>query len=137
MAETLCPRTPCGTKRPCLDTGYYETFNLPHVSLVDLRTTPIETITKLGITTSGRSFDFDVLVFATGFDAMTGAIVNVNIASVDGVTLKDKWKGGATTYLGLMTSGFSNLFIVTAPGSPSVLSNRRCRSSSTWTGSPT
>ena len=92
LAETLCPRTPCGTEHPCLDTGYYETFNLPHVSLVDLRTTPIETITKLGITTSGRSFDFDVLVFATGFDAITGAIVNVNIAGVDGVTLKDKWK---------------------------------------------
>jgi cation diffusion facilitator CzcD-associated flavoprotein CzcO/acetyl esterase/lipase len=123
-AETLCPQDhPFGTKRPCLDTGYYETFNLPHVKLVDLRKTPINTITETGIETSGERFEFDVIVFATGFDAMTGAIVGVDITGRDGTTLKDAWEHGPLTYLGLMTAGFPNLFMITGPGSPSVLSN--------------
>ena len=123
-AELLCPKDhPFGTKRPCLDTGYYETFNLPHVRLVDLRTTPITTVTETGIDTSDESFEFDVIVYATGFDAMTGAIVGVDITGVDGITLKDKWDHGPTTYLGLTTTGFPNLFMITGPGSPSVLSN--------------
>jgi cation diffusion facilitator CzcD-associated flavoprotein CzcO/acetyl esterase/lipase len=123
-AETLCPKDhPFGTKRPCLDTGYYETFNLPHVKLVDLRKTPINTITETGVETTDATFEFDVIVFATGFDAMTGAIVNVDITGTDGITLKEKWEHGPLTYLGLMTVGFPNLFMITGPGSPSVLSN--------------
>ena len=123
-AEALCPKDyPFGTKRPCLDTGYYETFNLPHVSLVDLRKHPIPTITETGIDTSDASYEFDAIVFATGFDAMTGAIVAVDITGRDGTQLKDKWAHGPKTYLGLTTVGFPNFFMVTGPGSPSVLSN--------------
>jgi cation diffusion facilitator CzcD-associated flavoprotein CzcO/acetyl esterase/lipase len=123
-AEALCPTNHhVGTKRACLDSGYYETYNLDHVRLVDLRAHPITTITETGIETSGESFEFDAIVFATGFDAMTGALVAVDITGREGVTLRDKWAHGPTTYLGLMTAGFPNLFMVTGPGSPSVLSN--------------
>jgi cation diffusion facilitator CzcD-associated flavoprotein CzcO/acetyl esterase/lipase len=128
-AEALCPRDHYfGTKRPCLDTGYYATFNQPHVRLVDLRETPFETITENGIDirlADGdiESMEFDAIVYATGFDAMTGALVNVDIEGRDGVTLKQKWADGPTTYLGLTTVGFPNFFTVTGPGSPSVLSN--------------
>ncbi len=124
VAEALCPTNHyVGTKRACLDTNYYETYNLPHVRLVDLRKDPISTITETGIDTSNESFEFDAIVFATGFDAMTGAIVGVDITGRDGLTLKEKWADGPVTYLGLMTSGFPNLFMITGPGSPSVLSN--------------
>ncbi|MBO0729027.1 MAG: alpha/beta hydrolase fold domain-containing protein, partial [Acidimicrobiaceae bacterium] len=123
-AEALCPKDhPFGTKRPCLDTNYYETYNLPHVRLVDLRTDPITTITESGIETASDSFTFDAIVYATGFDAMVGAIVAVDIAGRDGQKLKDKWAEGPSTYLGLTTVGFPNLFTITGPGSPSVLSN--------------
>ncbi|MGI9646800.1 MAG: alpha/beta hydrolase fold domain-containing protein, partial [Ilumatobacteraceae bacterium] len=123
-AEALCPSDyPMGTKRLCLDTGYYETFNLPHVELVDLRREPIETITETGIATTDRSFEFDAIVFATGFDAMTGAIVAVDIAGREGVKLADRWADGPLTYLGLTSVGFPNLFMITGPQSPSVLSN--------------
>jgi cation diffusion facilitator CzcD-associated flavoprotein CzcO/acetyl esterase/lipase len=123
-AEALCPTDhPYGTKRPCLDTDYYETFNLPHVSLVNLREDPIDTVTETGIDTASRSFEFDVIVYATGFDAMTGAIVAVDITGRDGVTLKERWADGPLTYLGLTTVGFPNLFMITGPQSPSVLSN--------------
>ena len=123
-AETLCPTDHFyGTKRPCLDTNYFETFNLPHVRLVDLRKDPIRTITEKGIDTASRSFAFDAIVFATGFDAMTGAIVAVDIRGRDGLALAGKWADGPKTYLGLMTTGFPNFFTVTGPGSPSVLSN--------------
>jgi cation diffusion facilitator CzcD-associated flavoprotein CzcO/acetyl esterase/lipase len=123
-AETLCPKDfHIGTKRPCLDTNYYETYNLPHVRLVDLRKHPIETITETGIDTTNESLAFDAIVFATGFDAMTGALVGVDITGSNGVTLRDKWAHGPETYLGLMTAGFPNFFTVTGPGSPSVLSN--------------
>src|SRR4051794_39916350 len=123
-AESLCPVDhPVGTKRPCLDTNYYATFNLPHVRLVDLRKHPIKTITETGIETDSETFEFDVIVFATGFDAMTGALVGVDITGRDGVTLKQKWEHGPVTYLGLTTVGFPNLFTITGPGSPSVLSN--------------
>ena len=123
-AESLCPTNhPFGTKRPCLDTGYYETFNLPHVSLVDLRKDPIATVTETGIDTESRSFEFDVIVYATGFDAMTGAVVAVDFTGRDGVTLKERWEHGPVTYLGLTTVGFPNLFMITGPQSPSVLSN--------------
>ena len=128
VAEALCPTNHyVGTKRACLDTNYYETYNLPHVRLVDLRKQPITTITETGIDTGGdhgtEQFEFDAIVFATGFDAMTGAIVGVDITGRDGLTLRDKWDHGPTTYLGLMTKGFPNLFMITGPGSPSVLSN--------------
>ncbi len=128
-AEALCPTTyPIGTKRLCLDSGYYSTFNREHVSLVDLRTEPIRTITADGIETGSdaenvRSFEFDAIVFATGFDAMTGAIVRVDIEGRNGVSLREKWADGPQTYLGLMTAEFPNLFMVTGPQSPSVLSN--------------
>ncbi len=123
-AELLCPKDhPFGTKRPCLDTNYYATFNLPHVRLVDLRSHPIRTITETGIALADETMEFDAIVYATGFDAMTGALVAVDIAGRDGLTLKQKWAHGPITYLGLMTVGFPNFFTITGPGSPSVLSN--------------
>jgi len=123
-AEALCPKDHFyGTKRPCIDTNYFETFNLPHVHLVDLRKDPIRTITETGIATESRSYELDVIVFATGFDAMTGAIVAVDIQGRAGLRLKEKWAEGPKTYLGLMTTGFPNFFTITGPGSPSVLSN--------------
>jgi len=123
-AEALCPKDHFyGTKRPCIDTNYYETFNLPHVRLIDLRRDPIRTITERGIDTAAESLAFDVIVFATGFDAMTGAIVAVDVRGRDGARLAAKWADGPRTYLGLMTTGFPNFFTITGPGSPSVLSN--------------
>lgn len=123
-AEDLCPNDhPMGTKRPCLDTGYYDTFNQDHVGLVNLRRTPMEEITATGIRTSEKEFEFDVLVFATGFDAMTGALVAVDIQGRDGLTLKSKWEAGPRTYLGLTVAGFPNFFTITGPTSPSVFSN--------------
>ncbi len=123
-AEALCPKDfPVATKRLCLDTNYFQTYNLPHVRLVDLRKNPIKTVTATGLDTPTESFEFDAIVYATGFDAMTGAIVAVDITGRDGVTLKQKWADGPTTYLGLTTVGFPNFFAVTGPGSPSVLSN--------------
>jgi cation diffusion facilitator CzcD-associated flavoprotein CzcO/acetyl esterase/lipase len=123
-AEALCPKDfAIGTKRACLDTGYYETFNLPSVRLVDLRKHPIATITETGIDTVDESLEFDAIVYATGFDAMTGALVAVDIRGRDGITLREKWADGPSTYLGLMTAGFPNFFTATGPGSPSVLAN--------------
>ena len=123
-AEALCPKNhPFGTKRPCLDTQYYETYNLPHVRLIDLRKQPIVTITETGVQCGNESLEFDVIVFATGFDAMTGAIVAVDITGREGISLADKWAAGPKTYLGLTIAGFPNLFTITGPGSPSVLSN--------------
>ena len=123
-AELLSPKDHhFGTKRPCLDTGYYQTYNRPNVRLVDLRRQPITSITETGIDVGGESMRFDAIVYATGFDAMTGAIVAVDITGRDGVTLKGKWAAGPITYLGLMSVGFPNFFMVTGPGSPSVLSN--------------
>jgi cation diffusion facilitator CzcD-associated flavoprotein CzcO len=114
---------PIGTKRICVDTGYYETYNRDNVWLVDLRETPIERITPTGLRTSEREYEFDTLVLATGFDAMTGALMNIAITGVGGQTIQEKWADGPQTYLGLSTAGFPNMFIVTGPGSPSVLSN--------------
>ncbi|HEX9549421.1 MAG TPA: alpha/beta hydrolase fold domain-containing protein, partial [Acidimicrobiales bacterium] len=123
-AELLCPKDyPFGTKRPCLDTGYFDAFNLPHVRLVDLRKDPIVTVTESGIDTVDESFEFDAIVYATGFDAMTGPLVSVDVTGRHGVTLREKWAGGPSTYLGLTTAGFPNFFTITGPGSPSVLSN--------------
>ncbi len=114
---------PFATKRPPIDTDYFETFNLPNVSLVDLRADPIECILPNGIKTRSREFDLDILVFATGFDAMTGTLLKIEIEGRDGRTLREAWKEGPRTYLGLQVDGFPNLFTVTGPGSPSVLTN--------------
>jgi cation diffusion facilitator CzcD-associated flavoprotein CzcO/acetyl esterase/lipase len=123
-AELLSPKTyPFGTKRPCLDTNYFATYNLPHVRLVDLNTTPITSITENGINFGGESIECDDIVYATGFDAMTGAIVGVDITGKNGTTLKKKWEHGPLQYLGLMATEFPNFFMITGPGSPSVLSN--------------
>jgi cation diffusion facilitator CzcD-associated flavoprotein CzcO/acetyl esterase/lipase len=123
-AEALCPTSyPIGTKRLCVDTNYYATYNLPHVRLVDLNEQPIATITETGIDVTDESLSFDAIVFATGFDAMTGAVVGVDIEGTGGRTLKEAWAHGPVTYLGLMAEGFPNLFMITGPGSPSVLSN--------------
>ncbi len=123
-AEDLCPKDyPIGTKRLCVDTDYYATYNLPNVRLVNLRKHPLKTVTERGLDTVDESFEFDVIVYATGFDAMTGAVVSVDIAGRNGITLKDAWQYGPVTYLGLMAKDFPNLFMITGPGSPSVLSN--------------
>ena len=124
VAEKLLPKTfPFGTKRLCLDTGYYATFNRDNVSLVDIRETPIERITKAGIKTTDAEYPFDLIVFSTGFDAVTGPLFALNLTGVGGVTLNDAWKDGPQSYLGLMVSGFPNLFTVNGPSSPSVLAN--------------
>ena len=124
-AAALMPHDhPFGAKRPCLDTNYYATYNRPNVTLVNLRQEPIKAITATGITTARRSVDVDVIVFATGFDAMTGAIRAVHpITGRGGKSLSDVWAQGPQTYLGLTVEGFPNFFMITGPGSPSVLSN--------------
>jgi len=114
---------PYAAKRPPIDTGYFETFNRANVSLVDLRASPIECITPSGVATRNAAFDLDTIVFATGFDAMTGPLLKIAITGRDGVTLKDAWRAGPRGYLGLQVAGFPNLFTVTGPGSPSVLCN--------------
>lgn len=123
-ADMLCPTTyPVGSKRLCLDTNYYATFNLPHVRLVNLQDQPLKGVTEAGIATAGESFEFDAIVFATGFDAITGAVAAIDIVGRDGRVLKDKWLHGPSTYLGLTTEGFPNLYLIAGPHSPSVLSN--------------
>lgn len=122
-AKALLPKQIIGCKRLCLDTDYYQTFNRSNVRLVDLSENPITEITQSGISTSNEEYAFDAIVFATGFDAMTGALDNMEIVGRDGLRLKDKWEAGPVTYLGLGMSGFPNLFTVSGPGSPSVLSN--------------
>jgi cation diffusion facilitator CzcD-associated flavoprotein CzcO len=122
-AAALCPEYPFGTKRPCLDTGYYETWNKANVHLVDLRRTPLVEVTERGIRTSEQEYEFDTIVYATGFDAMTGSLTNVDIRGRDGLSLKETWSAGPRTYLGIGSAGFPNLFMITGPGSPSVLSN--------------
>ena len=124
IAEKLAPKTyPIGAKRICVDTGYYATFNRDNVSLVDLTEEPIERITPAGIKTSKQEYPVDAIVYAIGFDAMTGALDKIDIAGKGGAKLKDAWAAGPKTYLGLMVAGFPNLFLVTGPGSPSVLCN--------------
>ena len=123
VAAKLLPSQVIGCKRLCVDTGYYDTFNRPNVALVDLREDPIEAITPSGIRTAQNEIALDAIVFATGFDAMTGALLAIDIRGAGGRTLHDKWAEGPRTYLGLATAGFPNLFLVTGPGSPSVLSS--------------
>ena len=123
VADLLCPDTPLSCKRPCSDTSYYETFNRSNVKLVDISNAPIEEISENGVRTGGRDYDLDALVFATGFDAMTGALLRIDIRGRNGVTLRERWAEGPRTYLGLCVQGFPNLFTITGPGSPSVLAN--------------
>jgi cyclohexanone monooxygenase len=124
VADRLTPKDhPFGTKRPCVDTGYYATFNRSNVELIDLRSEPLTAFNAKGIATSARQYDFDAVVLATGFDAMTGAIDRIDLRGQGGRRIKDHWAEGPRTYLGLMISGFPNLFTITGPGSPSVLTN--------------
>jgi len=124
VAEKLSPKTfPIGAKRLCVDTGYYATFNRDNVSLVDLGEEPIEAITPAGVKTAAREYAVDAIVYAIGFDAMTGALDRIDIRGRGGARLKDAWSAGPRTYLGLLVAGFPNLFLVTGPGSPSVLCN--------------
>jgi cyclohexanone monooxygenase len=123
-AELLAPKShPIGTKRLCMDDGYYETFNRDNVSLVDVRSAAIESITPDGLRTTEANYILDDIIFATGFDAMTGALLDIDISGVQGRSLRDKWRDGPRAYLGLMTEGFPNLFMITGPGSPSVKTN--------------
>ena len=123
VAEALCPSHHIGTKRTCVDTRYFDTFNRSNVELVDLRVHPIERITPSGIQVEGREIAVDIIVFAVGFDAITGALAEIDILGRGGVSLADSWADGPRTLLGLQAAGFPNLFLVTGPGSPSVLSN--------------
>jgi cation diffusion facilitator CzcD-associated flavoprotein CzcO len=123
VAEALCPAQPISCKRIALDSGYYETFNRPNVRLIDVTRRPIASVDAGGITVADDHIELDVLVLATGYDAMTGSYTGIDITGRAGQTLKEAWAGGPLTYLGLGVPGFPNLFIVAGPGSPSVLTN--------------
>jgi cyclohexanone monooxygenase len=123
-AKLLQPNNhPIGTKRICIDTDYFSTFNRANVTLVDIKANPIEEILPHAVRTTAADYEVDALVLATGFDAMTGSVARIDIIGRQGQTLNQKWAEGPKTYLGLMSAGFPNLFIITGPGSPSVLSN--------------
>ena len=123
VAEALLPEHVYACKRPCMDTNYFETYNRPNVTLVDCRKSGIERITKKGVMVDGVEHELDCLVFATGFDAMTGSLLRIDIRGKNGLSLRDKWAEGPRSYLGLSSAGFPNLFTITGPGSPSVLAN--------------
>ena len=122
-AKLLSPSTPVACKRLCVDTDYYQTYNLPNVNLIDIKETPIDSIKTNGLLIGEEIHQLDTLIIATGFDAMTGSIMNIDIRGKNGLSIKEKWVNGPSTYLGIATSGFPNLFMITGPGSPSVLSN--------------
>jgi cyclohexanone monooxygenase len=124
VAAKLLPTDhPIGTNRICVDTGYYETFNRDNVTLVDVRETPIVSATPGGLRTTAGEYPLDSIIFATGYDAVTGALARIDIRGRDGRVLRDKWAEGPRTYLGIAAAGFPNLFLITGPGSPSVLTN--------------
>jgi cyclohexanone monooxygenase len=123
VAETLCPFQHIGTKRTCVDIDYFETYNRDAVHLIDLRREPLARLTRVGIRTDSDEYEVDCIVFAIGFDAMTGALREIDIRGADGTSLREHWSTGPRTYLGLAVAGFPNMFMVTGPGSPSVLSN--------------
>jgi cyclohexanone monooxygenase len=123
VADLLSPTNIIGCKRLCVDTGYWETFNRSNVTLVDISNAPVEGFTAHGVKTNGREYKIDDIVFATGFDAMTGALLKIDIRGRGGKTLREKWREGPKAYLGLAMAGFPNLFTITGPGSPSVLTN--------------
>lgn len=123
VAKLLMPDSIVGCKRLCVDSNYYETYNRDNVSLIDIRSDGISAITAAGLSCQGKLHEVDCIVFATGFDAMTGSLLKINFVGRDGLSLADKWSAGPRTYLGLCTKGFPNLFTVSGPGSPSVLTN--------------
>ncbi|HCN71121.1 MAG TPA: cyclohexanone monooxygenase, partial [Pusillimonas sp.] len=125
-AEALCPPDDLyiGTKRLCSGTQYYETFNRDNVSLVNVRKSAIDRITPKGrLLEDGTEYELDTIIFATGFDAMTGAMNRINPVGRNGRRLKDEWAAGPRTYLGMTINGFPNMFVIAGPGSPSVFSN--------------
>jgi cyclohexanone monooxygenase len=123
-ARALCPTTyPIGSRRVCVDTDYYTTFNRDNVHLVDLVATPLQAVTSKGVRTSEGEIPLDILILATGFDAMTGPMLAMDIRGRGGRSLRDAWADGPRTYLGLMVTDFPNMFVITGPGSPSVLGN--------------
>src|SRR5215471_18097004 len=122
-AELLCPQNVFGCKRLCIDTNYFETYNLPHVKLVDVSKTPIERFTRDGIVVDSLEYKVDAIVSATGFAAMTGSFDKIAITGRNGLTLAEKWRAGPRAYLGLASAGFPNFFTITGPGSPSVLAS--------------
>ena len=123
-ASLLCPKDhPFGSKRLCVDSHYYETYNRDNVKLVDIKNTPIERVTEHGLEVGGKDYELDAIVFAIGFDAMTGPLMSIDIRGLGGEVLRDKWAANPRNYLGLTVHGFPNLFTVTGPGSPSVLTN--------------
>jgi cyclohexanone monooxygenase len=124
VAELLCPRTfPVGSKRLCQSDDYYAMFNRPNATLVDLRSTPLSAVSAGGLSTTSAFYELDAIVFATGFDAISGALRQIDVRGTSGVALADQWAAGPRAYLGVAAAGFPNMFIVTGPGSPSVLSN--------------
>jgi cation diffusion facilitator CzcD-associated flavoprotein CzcO len=123
-AETLKPRGyPVFARRPCIDTSYYETYNLPSVHLVDCLADPIVEITARGVRTESREVELDILIFATGYDALTGALLAIDVTGRGGRKVQDKWKDGARSCLGIMMEGFPNLFMTTGPNGPAALAN--------------
>jgi len=123
VAELLCPDQVLGCKRVCVDSHYFETYNRANVQLVNVKEHPIEAITAEGLIHKGQHYQFDMIIYATGFDAMTGSLLKIDITGKNVLSLQDKWLAGPRTYLGLCTHGFPNFFTVSGPGSPSVLSN--------------
>ena len=124
VADMLIPNDhPIGTKRICTDSNYFQAFNQPHVSLISVRATPIESVDADGINTTDAHYDLDMIVLATGFDALTGALSKIDIVGRNGATLRDDWAHGPRTYLGLGVDGFPNLFVISGPGAPAVLAN--------------
>ncbi len=116
VAEKLIPKNHgFGTRRVPLESGYFEVYNQPDVKLIDITETPIERITPAGIKTSDAEFEFDIIIYATGFDAITGSFDRIDISGVDGVSLKEKWKDGPQTFLGILVDGFPNLLMVMGP----------------------
>jgi cation diffusion facilitator CzcD-associated flavoprotein CzcO len=122
-AEALCPTHPIGCKRLCVDTGYYATFNRPNVQLVDLQQAPIERFTATGLVTGGQEHTLDAIVLATGFDAMTGTLLRLDLRGRGGQRIQDHWQAGPLNYLGLCLSGFPNLFTLTGPGATAAFTN--------------
>ena len=123
VADILSPKFIIGCKRLCVDTDYYQTYNRANVTLVDVGATPIARIAPQGVVVGSRTYELDAIVFATGFDAMTGSLLRIDIRRARGETLREKWRDGPVSYLGLSVAGFPNLFTITGPGSPSVLTN--------------
>jgi cyclohexanone monooxygenase len=122
-AEALCPTHPIGCKRLCVDSGYYAAFNRPNVRLVDLRDQPLEGFTRDGLRAGGREHRADAVVLATGFDAVTGALTQLDLRGRDGLSIQRKWAGGPLNYLGLTIAGFPNLFNLVGPGSTAAFTN--------------